>query len=212
MLLGCCHCGSPPPPPPSESTPSDPPPSESVPPSESFGQKGPCNACVGGIIPVRMKVSTTKTAGSVFTSCNTEYTGDFVLNFTATQLSPLPGDNIPFFLNPSAGCLFYSSELALRWFFTPICDPSANPSGRRFSLKLTRTNLGGSYRYGIVLSIQYYFGTTGEQINYQLSQDDISLPGDNAFPCLSAMTSTTFVSDLELTRTGLPRTVIVGPA
>jgi hypothetical protein len=212
MLLGCCHCGETPPPSDSSNPPSDstPPPSE-PPSSESVDSNGPCNACAGGIVPLKMQVTLTRVAGSFFTSCSADYTGTFKLDFTSVPLSPLPGANAPFFSNASNGCLFYSAELAMRWSGSPICGLSANPSGRRFRLQLVRTNLGGSYRYAAVLYVQWYVGTTGSEIGYEFTRDDIALPGDNALACFGGMTLTTGESNLTLTQTGLPRTLVIGP-
>lgn len=217
MLLGCCHCGEEPSEsiPPSDSFPSHDNQSDSTgsSSSDSFGTAG-CNACNGNVMPVRYKIATSKIAGSLFAGCNTEYTGNFTVYHTPAGLSPLASAGIPPFPNiGGTDCRFYSTELALK-FRTATCLPSANPSGRRFTLAIVRTNLGGSYRYAFTVTIQYwvdFFGASAETMSYSTTQDDIATPGDNAFNCLGTFSLPFTTGSRTLAQTGFPSSITVTP-
>jgi hypothetical protein len=220
MLLGCCHCGETP----SESTP--PSVSQSLPPSDSasesmsasasasYGIVG-CNACDGNVMPARYTIATSKIAGSLYAGCNAEYTGNFAVYHTPSGLSPLPSAGTPSF--PDIGgtdCRFYSTDLALK-FRTATCLASANPSGRRFTLAIVRTNLGGSFRYALTVNIQYWvdfgFGASSETMSYSVQQDDLVLPGDNAFNCLGTFSLPFTTGARTLAQTGFPSSITVTP-
>ena len=216
MLLGCCHCEESNPP--SESYP----PSNSDPPSEStassdsesFGTTG-CNACDFNVMPTRYTIGSSKIAGSLYAGCNAEYTGNFTVYHSPSGLTPAASVGTPSF--PDIGgtdCRFYSTELALK-FRTATCLPSANPSGRRFTLAIVRTNLGGSFRYALTVNIQYWvnfgFGDSSETMSYSVQQDDISAPGDNAFNCLGTFVLPFSTGARTLAQTGFPSSITVTP-
>lgn len=213
MLLGCCHCEGENEPP-SNPSDSDPPNSETdaSSESESVDGRGPCNACIGGVSPLTIVLNTTKVAGASAPNCNTQYTGAFLLKKT-DPLVPGPGATSPTFPGGQNGCLFYSDELALNWGSGTPCTDSANPAGRRFKLQLTATDIGGSFRYAATLLIQYWATGVGAGFTqaYSFTQDDISLPLDNALNCFSTITLTSGESSGTLTALGLPRTVTIGP-
>ena len=220
MLLGCCHCGETP----SESTP--PSTSQSLPPSGSFstsasasasasyGTTG-CEGCDGNVMPTRYTIASSKTAGTLYAGCNTEYTGNFTMYHNASGLSPAENVGSPAF--PILGgtlCKFYSTELALK-FRPATCVATSNVSGRRFVAAITRTNLGGSYRYTFVVNIQYWvnfgLGDSYESMSYSIQQDDLLIPGDNAFNCLSSFTLPRTSGSRTLAQTGFPSSITVTP-
>jgi|694.fasta_scaffold26491_15 hypothetical protein len=220
MLLGCCHCGETP----SESTP--PSVSQSLPPSgslsasasasasASFGIAG-CNACDSNVMPTRYTIASTKSAGSLFAGCNAEYTGNFTVYHMPSGLTPLPSAGTPAFPNiGGTDCQFYSTELALK-FRTATCAATTNVSGRRFTASIVRTDLGGSYRYAFNVAIQYWvdfgLGPSYESMTYSVQQDDILVPNDNAFNCLSTFTLPRTGGTRSLAQTGFPSSITATP-
>lgn len=217
MLLGCCHCGETP----SESIPSDSRsidnPSESVTSSESvsYGIAG-CNACDGDVLPTRYTIASTKSAGTLFTGCNAQYTGSFQVFHTPDGLTPLPSAGSPAYSDiGGTTCRFFGVELTLK-LNDATCEETTNLSGRRFTLAIVRTDLGGSFRYEMTVTIQWWekFGSGSPQagtMNYTLTQDDIATPGDNAFNCLGTFVLPRTSGTRSLLQTGFPSSVTVTP-
>ena len=221
MLLGCCHCGETP----SESTP----PSQSQSQSQSveelsvsasesasasYGIVG-CDSCDGNVMPTRYTIASSKSAGTLYAGCNTEYTGSFTVYHEPAGLTPFPSAGTPAFSNiGGTTCRFFSAELALK-FRTATCAATSNVSGRRFTIAISRTNLGGSYRYFFVATIQYWvdfgFGAASETMDYSIQQDDIATAGDNAFNCLGTFVLPRTAGTRSLAQTGFPSSITVTP-
>jgi hypothetical protein len=213
MLLGCCHCGqeSDPPSIPSDSDPPDPSVEPSSDESIGYGIAG-CSSCLENVLPTRYKVTFSKTSTATAPDCNSLYTGTFYLHHEPSGI----GTNTDFpFTYPLVGgttCRFYSKEIIARLITPPLCGISPNPAARRFQFYMSRQDLGGSFRYAVVFNAMFAVGfSSWGQVSYQMTQDDLLLPGDNAFNCLGAFTIPNLGGTHTAAQMGMPASVTVSP-
>jgi hypothetical protein len=167
------------------------------------------------VMPTRYTIASTKSAGSLYAGCNAEYTGNFTVYHEPAGLTPLPSAGTPAFSDiGGTDCRFFSTELALK-FRTATCAATSNVSGRRFTIAIVRTDLGGSFRYAFTATIQYWvdfgLGPASETMDYSVTQDDISAPGDNAFNCLGTFVLPRTSGTRSLAQTGFPSSLTVTP-